>query len=110
DAVGDLGAELLALRGHRGRVDWHVASPVQDALQRLAEARGIRASVGDLVALADELELLVALEDRADHRDVLAQPGERLAERHAVPSLDDLRARGAQAEDEAAPRQRVDGH
>ena len=54
--VGELGAHLLALRGHRARVDGDVLAPVQDALERLAEARRVRAAVGDLVALAGELQ------------------------------------------------------
>ena len=50
----------------------------------------------------------LAAERGADDLDVLARAAERLAVRDAVPALDDLRPRGAEAEEEAAARELVE--
>ena len=50
----------------------------------------------------------LAPQDRTDDLDVLARLLERLAPRLAVPALDDLRPRGAEAEQEAAAGEQVE--
>src|SRR5581483_1075998 len=50
----------------------------------------------------------VAPKDRADDVDGLPRTLQRFAVRDAVPSLDDLRTRRAEAEDRPATRQRVE--
>ena len=56
------------------------------------------AAVRVLVELALEVERLLAAQHPADDLDVLAGAGQRLVGRPAVPALDDLRARHAEAE------------
>src|SRR5690606_12009258 len=102
--VRHLGAAADAGGADQRGVDRQVLAAVQDALERLAEPRGARAAVRDVVVLAVELERLLAREDLADDLDVLAGAGERLAVRHAVPALDHLWSRGTEAEDEATAR------
>ena len=51
----------------------------------------------------------VARQDLADDIDVLACARQGLVERSAVPTLDDLGARDAKAEDEATPREVIHG-
>ena len=75
---------------------------VEDALERLAETRSALALERNLVVEAFVLESLLALEDRADDRDVLLRARERLAVGDAMPALDDLRTRRPEPEDEAA--------
>ena len=65
-------------------------------------------SYGMPVVLALELDRLLAPQDAPDDLDVLARARERLAERLAVPALDDLRARHAEPEREPAVRQVVE--
>src|SRR5690554_3570467 len=55
-------------------------------------------------------ERLFTLDDLADDLDVFADPGEGLIKGLSMPSLDDLRARGAEAEHEAPARKRVHRH
>ena len=109
-AVGDLRRQRDVLRSHRGQVDGQVGATVQDRAERLAESGGPRAGVRDLVVLAAELHGLLAAQDRAHDLDVLAGLDERLAEGLTVPALGDLRPGDAEAQAEAAPRQRVEGH
>ena len=85
---------------------------VRDHLQRLAEpdrtlaactgagSAGPRASTGRLACAARP----------AHDVDVLTRPGERLAERPAVPALDDLRPAHADAEQRAALGEPVERH
>src|SRR5438034_236100 len=109
-AVGDLGGERDVLGPDRGQVDRQRGAAVQDGLQRLAEAGGVRSRVRDLVVLAAELERLLPPEDRAHDLDVLARLDEWLAERLAMPALDHLRPRDPEAEPEAATGERVERH
>src|SRR5438046_3089382 len=102
-AVGDLGGERDVLGPDRSQVDRQRGAAVQDGLQRLAEAGGVRSRVRDLVVLAAELERLLPPEDRAHDLDVLARLDEWLAERLDMPALDHLRPRDPPAEPEAAP-------
>src|SRR4029079_3554113 len=60
EAVGDFGAQGLALGSHRPRVDRNVLSPVKNALERFAEPASTRTAVRDLIALALKLERLLA--------------------------------------------------
>src|SRR5216117_2127387 len=109
-AVGDLGGERDVLGPDRSQVDRQRGAAVQDGLQRLAEAGGVRSRVRDLVVLAAELERLLPPEDRAHDLDVLARLDEWLAERLAMPGLDHLRPRDPEAEPEAATGERVERH
>src|SRR5207245_10646801 len=89
----------------RREIDREVRAAVEDRFERLAEARRVRARVRDLIVLAPELERLLPTEDAAHDRDILARPREGLAEGLAVPALDDLRSRHAEAEPDAAARE-----
>ena len=106
----DLGRELDRLAADRADVDRDlVADRVDVELQRLALA-------GDALALHQRQRVVLALvlepalagDDLLDDLDVLAgaAPGLRVGD--AVPALGDLRAGGAEAEDEAAAREGVD--
>ena len=108
-AVGDLGGHGHVLRALGAEEDRDVgAQRVGDRLERLAEAHRACAEVRLLVELALEVERLLAGQDPADDLDVLAGAGERLGVRLAVPALDDLRARDAEAEDDPAAREVVE--
>ena len=109
-AVRDLGRHRHVLRADGGDVDRHVGARVENRLQRLAEPRGVRPGVRDLVVLAVILHRLLPLENRPHDVDVLAGLLERLAERLTVPAFDDLWSRHAEAEPEAAARQRIQRH
>src|SRR5262245_1618558 len=102
EAVGQLGRGLHARGADRGGVDRQVRAPVQNALQRLAEAGRAGSGVRKLILLSSKLGGFLALEDLADDLDVLAGAGERLSVAHAVPALDDLRTGRSEAQDEAA--------
>ncbi len=80
----------------------------QDQLERLAEPRCVRGRVGDVVVRPVVLERLLPCEDRADDRDVLACPRERLAPGLAVPALGDLWAGRAEPEQHPTARERVE--
>src|SRR5881296_2880197 len=107
-AVSDLRRECRVPGADRREVDRDVHSPVQDGLERLAEARRVRARVRDLVVLAAELQRLLTSEDTAQDLDILARSPERLAEGLAVPALDHLRPRDAEPEPEATAREAVE--
>jgi len=109
-AVGDFRAAGDARRADGRGVDLHVLAAVQDALQRLAQAGGAGPAVGNLVVLALEFQRRLAREDLPHDGDVLARARERLAVGNAVPALHHLRARGAEAEDEAPARERIQRH
>src|SRR5688572_18709558 len=96
-AVGDLGRLLDALWADRRDVNRDLP-PVEDALEGLPEPGGPRPAIRDLVVLALVLDRLLAGPDLPDDVDVLPGLHERLAVRLAVPALDDLRARDAEAE------------
>jgi hypothetical protein len=82
---------------------------VQDRLQRLGEASGAFALVGQADLAAFVRQGFFALEDLAHDRDVVLDPIIGLAPRLAVPALDDLRSRDTEASDEtAATGHRVD--
>ena len=108
-AVGDLRGERDVLRPDRGEVDRDVgAQRPHHHLQRLAEPGRARPVVGDAVVLAlvgRPTSRRSAVRTISMYSRVFA---ERLAPRLAVPALDDLRARGAEAEDEAAARHEVE--
>ena len=97
-AVGDLGRLLDALRPDGRDVNRDLAA-VKDALERLAEPARTRAAIGDLVVRAGVLERLLARPDGAKDLDVLARAAQRVPVRHAVPSLDHLRARHPETEE-----------
>ena len=93
-AVGDLGGEGDVLRALAAEPDRQVlAQRVDDRLQRLAQAEGVVAGVRQRVVRPVAGHRPLAAQHLADDVDVLAGAGERLAERLAVPALDDLRAR-----------------
>src|SRR5207302_1112334 len=96
-AVGDLARDAQPARRDRGGVDFEARVAVDDAAQRLAEPARTRSRIGDLVMLALMLERRLSLQHLADDRDVFAGAPDRLAERHAVPALDNLRPRGPDA-------------
>ena len=99
-------ASSTAFGAERGEVDRHVrAERPRHQLQRLAEPGAVRER--DVVVLAVVLDDLAA-QRRTHDLDVLARLAERLAPRLAVPALHDLRARGAEAEQEAAAREQVE--
>ena len=109
-AVGDLGGELDRRFVAGRQVDRDVRVHVQDGFQRLADSHGAGPGVGqrDLAAVVRHGRL--AGEDLAHDRDIVADAPIGLAPRLAVPTLDDLRARNTQANDEAAAAgHRVDG-
>jgi hypothetical protein len=92
-----------------GEIDRDVGVHVQDRLQRLGEASGAFALVGQADLAAFVRHGLFALEDLAHDRDVVLDPIIGLAPRLAVPALDDLRSRDTEASDEtAAAGHRVD--
>ena len=100
DVLGSLGAE----------VDRDLtAQRVHDRLERLAQPDAARPGVGVLVELALVVERLLACQDPTDDLDVLAGARQRLVRRPAVPALDHLRTRDAQAQDEPAVGQVVQG-
>ena len=108
-AVAQLGRQGDVLRPLGREVDRQVLPErVDRALQRLADAHA--AAARHLVLLALVLDRLLPGDDLPHDRDVLPCPGERLRVRLPVPPLDDLRARCAQAEDEAAPGEVVHRH
>ena len=108
-AVAELGGQGHVLRAFGGEVDRQIGPQrVDRRLQRLPEPETAR--VGQLVVLALEVDRLVAGDDLADDGHVLAGAGERLGVGLAVPALHDLRARGAEAEDEPTAGQVVEGH
>ena len=108
-SIADLGCERDVLRSLGTEVDRDVgAERMQRGLQRLSQARA--AAQRHLVLLADELDRLLASDDRSDDRDVLAGAGEWLRVGLAVPTLDDLRAGRAETEDDAALGQVIKGH
>ena len=100
-AVGHLRGGAHAGRRDGGGVDREVRVGMQDGLERFAEAGRARPVIGDVVMLAVMLQHALALHDLADDRDIFPGARQRLAERHAVPALDHLRARRADAEHEA---------
>src|ERR1700712_5608206 len=75
---------------------------VQDRLQRLGEARGALALVGQADLATFVRHGAFALENLAHDRDVILDPIVGLAPRLAVPALDDLRSGDTEACDEAA--------
>ena len=104
-AVADLGRHLDRFAPDRADEDRDlVALGVEVELQRLALAAGQR----QRVVLALVVDRALAGDDLAHDFDVLAgaAPGLRVGD--AVPALGDLRAGGAEAEDEAAARELVD--
>ena len=104
-AVADLGRHLDRLAADRADEDRDlVALGVEVELQRLALAAGQR----QLVVLALVLDRALAGDDLAHHFDVLAGAAPGLGVGDAVPALGDLRAGGAEAEEEAAAGELVD--
>src|SRR5581483_58443 len=102
-AVGDLGGELDGLPADRAEVDGDLAADRVDVeLERLALAGDALAlPQRQLEVLAPVLEPALAGDDLLDDLDVLASPAPGLLVGDAVPALRDLRAGGAEAEDEA---------
>ena len=108
-AVGHLGRHghvLLAQRGHPDRDAG--AHRVVDDLERLAQPGPLPLGQGDVIGGAVMGERRLAGPDRAADLDDLAGAGQGAVVGHAVEALDDLGARGAEAEDAAAARQGVD--
>ena len=104
-AVADLGRHLDRFAADRADEDGDlVAQRVEVELQRLALAAGQR----QRVVLALVVDRALAGDDLAHHFDVLAgaAPGLRVGD--PVPALGDLRARGPEAEEEAAAGEFVD--
>src|SRR5215472_13536247 len=83
---------------------------VNDATERATGATISWPVIRDLIMLAVKFEGRLALEDPADDRDVFASAQERLAERHAVPAFDDLRAGRPDPAQKAIARHRLQGH
>ena len=81
-----------------------------DGLERLAEASGAGAGVGNLIVLALVLERFLAGENLPDDRNIFFRARERLAIGDAVPALDHLRAGRADAEKKASARKRLQAH
>ena len=104
-AVADLGRHLDRFAADRADEDRDlVADRVEVELQRLALATRQR----QLVVLALVVDRALAGDDLAHDFDVLAGAAPGLRVRHAVPALGDLRARRAEAEEEAAAGEFVD--
>ena len=104
-AVADLGRHLDRFAADRADEDRDlVALGVEVELQRLALAAGQR----QLVVLALVVDRALAGDDLAHDFDVLAGAAPGLGVGHAVPALGDLRAGGAEAEEEAAAGELVD--
>src|SRR5436305_538605 len=102
-AVTKLGGERDVLRPFRGQVDRDALAQRTDArLERLAEAGAILERERVVRALAGDRAL--ARPNAAQEPDVLAHPRQRLGERLAVPTLDDLWPRHSEAEEEPATR------
>src|SRR5262245_13366337 len=94
-AVRQLAGHTQSGRRKRGRIDLEAGVGMHGALERLAEARGIRPRIGDRVVLALVRERRLAREHLADDLDVLARAHQRLAVGHAVPAFDHLWPRRA---------------
>ena len=108
-AVGHLGGHgdvLLAQRGHPDR-DAR-AHRVVDDLERLAQPGALPLGQGDVIGGAVVGERRLAGPHSAADLDDLAGASQGAVVGHAVEALDDLGARGAQAEDAAAAREGVD--
>ena len=104
-AVADLGRHLDRFAPDRADEDRDlVAHRVEVELQRLALATGQR----QLVVLALVVDRALAGDDLAHDFDVLAGAAPGLRVGHAVPAFGDLRAGGAEAEEEAAAGEFVD--
>ena len=82
---------------------------MNDQFEGLAQARGARAAIGDVVVLAVVLEGCLPANDRAHDVDVLARLDERLAVGLAVPPLHDLRPRQPEPEEGPATGEEVEG-
>ena len=108
-AVGDLGGQLHVLGADGRQVDGQVGPAVEDALERLAQAGGVGALVGNLVVLAVVDQRLLAREDGAHDGDVFARLAQRLAVGLAVPAFHDLGAGEPQPQQHAAAGELVEG-
>src|SRR5262249_15818885 len=94
---GDLGRERDVLRPDGGEIDRNVRPQrMNDQLERLAQPRP--RSRRDVVMFAVGFQRPLALEDFADDLAVLSRARGRLPVRDAVPTLDYLRPRSADAE------------
>src|SRR6516225_11832063 len=109
-AVGDLGGGAEAGRRDRGGIDFQAGARMYDGLERLAEASGTGAGVGNLIVLALVLERFLAGENLPDDRNIFFRARKRLAIGDAVPALDHLRAGRADAEKKASARERLQAH
>ena len=110
-SVGQLGGDLRIERTTGRDPDLDVRIRMHDRLQRLALTERTRPAIRQLDLLAVVGDRLFAREHFAHDGDVVAHALGRLAPRHAVPTLDDLRAGQAETDDDAiATGQRVDGH
>src|SRR5436190_10610753 len=96
-AVGDLSRQFDHRLTAGGEIDRDVRVHVQDRLERLGEASGALALVGQADLAAVVRHGFFALEDLAHDRDIVLEPVIGLAPRLAVPALDDLRSRDTQA-------------
>ena len=76
----------------------------------LPSPRRARPAVGDLVVVPLVLHRLLARQDLAHDRHVLARARERPPVRDAVPALDHLRPGGPEPEDEAPAREGIERH
>jgi len=109
-AVGDLGGQLHRRLVAGGEIDRDVGVHVQDGFQRLADAHGAGAGVGQRDLAAFVADGAFALKNLAHDRDVVAHAPVGLAPGLAVPALDDLRTGDADAgEEAAAARHGIDG-
>ena len=110
-AVRDLGSQGH-VAGPSGRdPDLDARRGVQDRPERLALAQRARAVVGQPESVPVVGDGLVAGQDLAHDRGVVAQFGRRLPPGRAVPALHHLGPRHAQTDDgAAAPGESVDGH
>ena len=109
-AVGDLGAETDSRRSHGSGDDLEGGISVNDALQRLAEPGCALSRIRDPVVVPFVHERFFPGQHLSNDFDVFAGPRQGAAVRDAVPAFDDLRARGTDAENEAAAGQIVECH
>ena len=75
-----------------------VSDGMVDQFEGTAQAKSVRALVGDLIMLALEINLVLALEHFVQYFHIFASSTKWFAEGYAMPTFDDLRSRCAKTQ------------